>query len=323
MYISSSIRDLIVSILRNMSENKFLNIATMKLLKTLFVFLIAVLFGGCIDEDTSDCLPTENFSLKFNYINFGEYINRINIGIFDHNGKCIQVRQLEKSDLNNSQGITLSLDTGKYTAICWANSFDKTRIKGLTVGSLMSDGEISHTNYGTNTPINNNDSLYYGSLDFSVLPGKNITDTLYFKPAHIRLNVYIKGLEILSMKSYATNNPAIRINNLLPLYNFKRQSKGSPISYYPSISDYTSEIIHIKCDVLYFSLNDKITVDVLENTISNKVLWSVDLIKFTRDNGITINDNHQINIPLQITFLDGKITVSLAPWGSNPVDPDI
>lgn len=295
----------------------------MKLLKTLFVFAIAVLLGGCIDEDMSNCPPKENFFLKFNYINFGDDINRIDIGIFDRNGRCIQVRQLEKSDLNNSQGIELSLDTGQYTAVCWANSFDKTQIKGLTVGALFSDGEVSHTNYGTNTPVNNNDSLYYGLLDFSILPENNLSDTLYFKPAHIRLNVYLKGLEIVSKKSYAANDPAIRINNLLPLYDFKRQAKGAPISYYPSIKGYNADLIHVQCDVLYFSLNDKITVEVLENTISNKVLWTVDLIKFTRDNGISIDDNHQINIPLQITFIDGNVAVSLAPWGDNPVDPDI
>ena len=295
----------------------------MKLLKA-FPILILLVLSGCIGDNLDDCPPVDNVILYFEYPNFPEKIHRVNVGIFDKNGFHILDQQVEKTDLDILQGIQLTLRNGEYTAICWSNGFDDTRIKGMAPDSYMNDGELFHPNHGTTSKIPTLDSIHFGRLNFFIKSKDKVSHTVNLKPAHIKIHVFVEGLPILATNPVPADFPAIRINNLNPVSNFEMNTYGTPVSFHPIVTvDNTEKMAIAKTNTFRFEDDNPITVDVLERSNSSNILHTVNLKKFMEDNAITVIDGEELTIPILITFGNGTVTVQLMDWRGVPVDPEI
>ncbi|MDU1891387.1 MAG: FimB/Mfa2 family fimbrial subunit [Dysgonomonas sp.] len=293
----------------------------MKLLKALSIIILLAL-SGCIGDNMDDCPPVNNVILYFEYPNFPERINRVNVGIFNKNGLHVMDHQVEKTDLDILQGIQLTLNNGEYTAVCWGNAFDDTRITCFNPNSSMHDGELSHPNYGTSVRIPTHDSITFGRLNFFIKSKDKVSHTVNMKPAHIKIHVYVKGLAILNTNPAPADYPAIRINNLDPAYDFEMINCGTSSSYHPEVEvDNTLKLAIAKCNTLRFEDDNPITVDVLTNSASNNILHTVNLKKFMEDNNINVVDGEELTIPILITFGNGTVTVTLLSWEGIGVTP--
>lgn len=298
----------------------------MKLLKNicLLVLSTSLLFSGCIGDDRSGCPPDNNLALVFSYLNFPQHINHVTVGIYDTNGLLVSSVQAEKSRLDIFQGMQLSLPTGSYTAVCWGNAFDNTQIKGLTTGESISRHEVAHPGYFTPAPIPTNDSLYYGITNFTIREYTTLNETVTFTPAYIRLVIQVNGLASTAVGMPAADYPYVKVDNLVPAYDFMMVTHGDPVTYYPAVLvDVAQRRAEAVCDVLRFSENNPITIEVVENSTTNAILHTLNLQSFIAANNISIEDGREMLIPIKITFDAGmNVTVGIIEsWGGIPVDP--
>lgn len=296
----------------------------MKLLKARYILILLIFLSGCIGDNMDDCPPLNNVILRFNYPNFPDHINRVNVGVFDKSGIHVLNQQIDKEELNAFQGTIMTLNTGEYTAVCWGNAFDDTRITCFESNSSMHDGEISHPNLGTSLDIPTHDSLYYGKINFEIKSRKQVEHVVDFKPAHIKIHVYVKGLSSLSTNIKPADYPVIKINNVDPSCNFDLQTTGTSTCYYPSVTiDNKEKMAVAYCNTLRFETENPITIDVVDNAIGNKILCTVSLRKFMADNAIVVEDGEELTIPILILFKNGDVTIQLLNWEEIPVEPGI
>ncbi|MBF0647874.1 FimB/Mfa2 family fimbrial subunit [Dysgonomonas sp. GY75] len=295
----------------------------MKQLKTLILLVASVFFTGCIGEDLSDCLPDQNLTLAFTSLNFSDKISRVTVAIYDQNGKLAETVQVEKADLDAFQGVRLYLPAGDYTAVCWANAFDNTQINGLSMGAGLNEQEVAHPGYFNSARIPTNDALYYGIHTFTVKQDAASSETVAFTPAYIRFVIQIKGLASTAKSEPSSGYPYIRVNNLVPAYDYNMVTHGSPTTYYPPLTvDTGNKLAQALCNVLRFGAVNPVTIDVLDNSTDNTVLHTVNLQQFIEDNNIVIADGKEVTIPVLISFEGNTVIVTpIDNWGNIPVSP--
>lgn len=296
----------------------------MKLFKTILITLLsAFLLVSCIGDDYSICV--RSYTLRFDYPAFPDYIHKVNVGIFDADGMFVTSQEVDKQALSSFQGAKFNLTGGNYTAVCWGNAFDHTQIDGLADATHISAGMLAHPHHYTSQPIPANDSLYYGKLSFAIPEIKHeLEDTVRFVPAHITLQIQVKGLSNTATGTPPADYPFVRINNLLPTYDFDMQTLGNPVCYYPTIAvEPADKLATSWVDVLRFDNDTPATIDVVENAHTKKILYTLNLRDFMLANSIDIVHGQKVTIPIFISFFDGNVTVTLSGWGGTPIDPEL
>lgn len=298
----------------------------MKLFRSTIVILTTVLFfAGCISEDRSECVDCNGIVFNFDYLNFPQKITSVNIGFFDSQGVLVESRLVEKGGLNEFQGVKTGLEPGNYTAICWGNAFNKTRINGFGIDAKLENGTVTHPNMGTSLPITGNDSLFYGKLEFVIPDSREFTGNINFNTAYIRIKTCVQGLYSTSEGQPSANYPIIRINNLKPVYDFDRKTHGEPVSYFPQIVVNPSERKAMaQCDVFRFDQANDVTIDILDNAYNNTVLFTVNIETFLKENNITITDVNEVEIPILVTIDENgvDVTISVSKWEENIIIPE-
>lgn len=295
----------------------------MKLFKTILISLVSVGLAGCIGDDYSNCL--QNYTLCFDYPDFPDHIHKMNVGIFDSDGVFVAAREVDNPSLSGFRGVHFRLTGGNYVAVCWGNAFDHTRIDGFTHEAHLDAVRVFHPGLHTSQPVPSNDSLYYGKLNFTI-PEKYAVreDTVALVPAHITLQIEVKGLSNTATGTPVAEYPFLRVNNLLAVYDSGMQTLGDPVSYYPPVRvDTSDKRATACCDVLRFGNDTPATIDVVENALTNEILYTVDLRDFMLANGIVIVSGQEVTIPILITFFDGNVTVTLQGWGGTPIKPEV
>lgn len=290
----------------------------MNLSKFVPLLFLLCMFTACIREDMSKCRECEGIVLNFEYSNFPDKINKVNIGIFDNEGCLVESRQIDKELLLDFQGVKLGLDAGSYTAICWANAFHNTQIKGFVPNSKLEDIEVSNPKCGTSATVHTNDSLFYGKHTFTIPADRKYTGTVKFIPAHIRFKICIKGLDVKN------DMPYIRISKLMPAYDFEMRTCGEYTDYLPLMkSDNTNNQWYTRSDVLRFDYENSISVDLI-NSLENNILATVDICSFVKEYNISLDKNKEVIIPILITFENGDISITprIAIWDENIVTPE-
>lgn len=296
----------------------------MNLLKTLCLFVLsaALFLSGCVGEDMSDCPPDNNLTLLFQYPNFPDRISRVNVAIYDEDDMLVETRQVEKSELDILQGIRLNLPTGNYKAVCWGNAFNDTQIEGFIAGDKLDLHEVAHPGYFTPARIPTNDALYYGIHTFTIIKNTETTETVDFTPAHISLVIQIEGLQSLTEGAPAADLPYIKVNNLVPAYDYKMVTHGDLTTYYPTMTLISGKDLgESQLDVLRFGEKNPITIDVIENNSTNTILHTVNLEDFIAANNIKIEDGKEIIIPILISFFGEVYVTLIEDWEEQPVNP--
>lgn len=289
----------------------------MKVLKIPLFLLLLLLLAGCIGEDTDDC-PETRYRLYFSYPAFSERISCVNVGVFDSCGVCVESFCVEKEALASFQGADLSLPAGNYTAVCWGNALDNTELYGLSVGCSPDEVEVCHPNLGTGRPIQTNDPLYYGKQPLTIDYSSALTDTIYFRPAHIGLEVYVRGLSADQLTEPFTH-PLVAIDNTRAAFGADMQCLGKFTDYYPSVAcDGTHNSAYASLNVLRFTTSDDLRL-VLNDTRTGAKRYSLSLSSFILRNGIEIREDNEVLIPIYIDIINKAIQITVKPWTDIPV----
>lgn len=275
------------------------------------LLMIAALFTSCFDEDTDDC-PADSYPLYFSYKGdidtdiFQSKIESVNLYIYNLDNTLVKSMLVAKSDLALFQGAYLNLPVGKYNIVCWGNI---TALSSVKQENNSQSAELAHPNYYTATNIESNDSLYYGNYTIDILPKSEKKDTVHFIGSHIKFKINI----------YRTNNTTnyiVRVNNLLPTYNFAMQSLQNPISYYPTTTDnstYRFNILRIKDD-------NAVTIDIVD-PLSNNIIYTLSLKDYMIQYGISVENKNEASIT--VNFSATNIGIIVLPWNGENLYPEM
>jgi hypothetical protein bacD2_03232 len=286
-------------------------------------------FTGCIAEDTDDCILGYEIELHFRDLDvtrgsdyFLDHVGSVQVGVWDQAGTFLFSRSVNKNSLQQFQGIRLDLFEGDYTAVCWGNATGANSYidysKGLDTGSDV----LYHPNYPTGKPIPTNDSLYYGRLDFTV-QGLAASHTVYFKPAHVKLRIEVRGLQHIDPPLANINDLSIRVTDLCPAYTNTMAACGTISTYYPRVKvDAVFSEATAYCDILRFDGDtNPITIQVAANSLSAP-LHTESLADFMTTHGLTIADGHELAVNMIVSFSQGGgVKVTISPWVGQPTIP--
>lgn len=294
---------------------------------SILFFLFLLLLSGCVGDSMKDCPVIEaddNTTLFFKYDGFLQHIEKVDMGIFDSEGRFVLGKTVDKQMLGKAQAISMHLVPGTYTVVCWGNALENTTIEGFTEGYSFGQGKIFHPNYPLGQAIPKNDSLYYGRQEFTKEKNIDKSETVLFEPAHVKMKIAVIGLSNMEPGTLSADYPVIRINNLEAISDFEKNISGGPVSYYPDINvDTRNKIGVVYCNVLRFIDDNSITIDVVRSTKDSELLYRIRLKEFMQANNIHIVDGQEAQISMKITFTGGNIAVSLGGWGNNPVTPGL
>lgn len=297
------------------------------------VFILLLLFvfflSGCIREDMSNCNYTR---LMFTYNGdssadiFGSKINNVDLFLFDEGGYFYSAYQINRSQLKNLQGINLSLPPGRYQVVCWGNATDNTWLEYPLQGSRIEDARIFNAVYVAGNTPTTNDSIYYAPGDgmtnpfFLTVPEKGQTSqTIEFKSANIKVDVYVKGFKDLSDGS---QNPRIELTELYPGYDFSSLPAGNRTTYRQNGATSGTDMSYARFVTYRFDNATPTMVKIVQQS-DNNTTYEFRLHDFLENNMINTNSKQELTITILIEFKDSEVTITVPNWNENPVKPGI
>jgi hypothetical protein len=263
--------------------------------------------------------------LEIEYPDFSSRIQGVRVGIFDSSGNFV----MEKT-VRGEHSVPLYLDAGSYTAVCWGNALDNTRIDGFSEGQTIDRVRVYHPaytgslSYAAPDVITTNDSLYYGRISFVKIQNRDLRETVNFKPAHVRLVITLAGLSNTQTGTLPQDYPIVRVNNLKAVYDQNMNTLGDNTTYFPQVEvDVSKQTATARCDVLRFTDDNPIVIEAIKSAGDNTLLCRVGLKEFMKENSISIIDGREVLIPLKITFSGGNVSVTLEGWEGADTGPNL
>lgn len=295
----------------------------MKLIRIYSLLLITILLvSSCIRDNLDDC--GMDVELYFEYPDFPERIHKVNVGIMNENGRLLRVKEVGKGSLLEFQGIKTRLNPGRYIAVCWGNTFEETRIRGLSYDASCYKMCLDHPNCKTEKPICTNDSLFYGKHSFTIPKYEKYgvyKDTILYQPAHITFEFYVFGLESTALGNPSSGYPYISINNLKAEYNYEMKIQGDSLTYLPSM--YVSsknKLAYTKTHVLRFTNDNPIEIVVSEAVPTHQdIPYTLNLKEFLKDH-LVIEEKEEYIIRIGFYFGPTGTQVRLLGWIGVDVD---
>ncbi|MFV0418894.1 MAG: FimB/Mfa2 family fimbrial subunit [Dysgonomonas sp.] len=311
----------------------------MKLFHVVILLFVALLSNGCINEDTEDCLPeeTDNFILRFHYETntqkelFISRIQNVDVFVFKEDGQFVTFRNVDHASLSSFAGITLELEPDNYRIVCWGNITDMTFTSPLDTRSLFGNAFLSNIAIRNSTTAFNGDSLYYAldnisSQDLKITTyAENVIErTINFYNAHIKVEVYVKGLIDKNLQGELLP-PIIEMTNVPGGYNFNMQTTTGLVSYLNTSSYQTISGEEVAGLVFYTPrFADSNTIEIRIKKASNStILTRINLTDFMRENNITVEDIPEAVVPVLVEYKEASVEISVPQWAQTPVDPEL
>ena len=168
---------------------------------TNIVFCLTLLAGAatsCIREDLDDCLSTNTLLLSYKGDGtteiFPDKICRVEMFVFDAENRCVNSSILPEEQVKDRTATLPPLAAGDYRIVCLGNTHH-TKVDGIATGDfgrmLFAAGD-----YFDEKQVAGNDSLYYATTSYTVLPYSgdeeaNQTKTIEFASSHYDLSVEV------------------------------------------------------------------------------------------------------------------------------------
>lgn len=314
----------------------------MRLFAVSLLLFSVILLNSCIDEDMDSCPSQTQNNLILNFVHtddqgndlFMDHIHRVDLFIFD-NRQCFVTKQtVDQASLSAFAGVKLNLLPGTYRIICWGNAADKTLFGGLNTGDLFSKAFLSNATLSGTTTGTNGDELYYGSTLVSDTPGRTLrvtvpptgtqTDSVIFRSAHIKIEVYVKGFED-KLSTGDRLPPRIELTHIPDKFNFNMQPFGSDISYsniavYRTIKNEQMAVM----DFYPLLFDGQTLMNVLiKRQSDDSTITTVSLKDFIQKNNINLTGSTEIVIPILVEYKSASVSISLPGWVQNPIGPDL
>lgn len=308
--------------------------------KRLLVFIpfLAMLFGGCVKEGSSDCPPEYNLEFLFEYttepdIAFTELIKSVDLLLFDADSYFLLHKRSDTNSLDVFQGMRFSLNPGTYYAVAWANKSDHSSFSDYAavtklfaqcyyqIAEQASDGgdPVFYAPY-KKVSAGTGLELY----EIHVLSDRTTVKQLDFVRAYRTINVWINGYGQSGLGEDI--QPTINVRNLWSMYDFYLKPLNSPDwpnsrrNYRQQTHDAVISGNHYSAATFYSALGevDNETDIEIHRTSDDQLSYTLDLKQFVEDNNITNTER----IDILITFLNNQnISITVPQWTERPVQP--
>ena len=206
---------------------------------TNIVFCLTLLAGAatsCIREDLDDCLSTNTLLLSYKGDGtteiFPDKICRVEMFVFDAENRCVNSSILPEEQVKDRTATLPPLAAGDYRIVCLGNTHH-TKVDGIATGDfgrmLFAAGD-----YFDEKQVAGNDSLYYATTSYTVLPYSgdeeaNQTKTIEFASSHYDLSVEVAGVPAPGTR--AGSLPVLEICGVSPCTDFENRACGEATDY--------------------------------------------------------------------------------------------
>lgn len=290
-----------------------------------WIFLVfCVGLSGCIREKRDACPPKDNILLAFKLDGFKEKIHKMDVAIYDSNGRFMEYIQLNKEQLNKRQGLILGLCRGRYSIAYWANAYTNTAINGYLPGSDTSTVSFYHPNILNGERIATQDSLYYTYSEIQANDEQQTVE-VNLKPAFLPVRIYIDRLKVDDTGAM-DKNPVIKVRNIHAVYDFKMRSIGDYITYEPPVTSVNEALSRTMTafNVNLFGENDPVKIQIWSRANPSVLHYEFDLWDYIRENNIDLETLKPGYLPIYIAFMTTGITVTIEPWeNGGGLNPDL
>ncbi len=299
------------------------------------VFCLALLAGtaaSCVREDLDECVSTNLLLLSYKGDGtteiFPDKICRVEMFVFDAENRCVNSSVLPKDQVANRTATLPPLAAGDYRIVCLGNTHT-TKVEGLASGDydqmLFAAGDWFDRN-----PVSGNDSLYYATTSFTVLPygseDADRTQTIEFSSSHYDLLVEIAGIpdpaevaEIPASAVRASSLPVLEVCGVLPCTDFENRACGETTDYLLE-TEYEAGLLSARTNIMRHKNHE--LVDVRLRSAAGDLLAEVNLAKFLANHPVIDCSKHEVLIPIHIEFKSGEISIGLPEWYIEHVDPE-
>lgn len=298
----------------------------MKLTKLIFCLtLLAGASTSCIREDLDACLNTNKLLLSYKGDGtteiFSDKICRVEMFVFDAENRCVNSSILPKEQVASQTATLPPLAAGDYRIICLGNTHD-TRVEGTETGDydrmLFAAGD-----YFDEKQVAGNDSLYYATTSYTVLPysahkGEDQTKIIEFASSHYDLLVEVAGVPATGNR--AGSMPVLEVCGVSPCTDFENRACGEATDYLLE-TEYEAGVLTARTNIMRHKNHENVNV-CLRSAPGEEPLAEVNLAKFLADNPVIDCSKHEVLIPIRIEFKSGNITVSVPEWYIEVVRPD-
>jgi hypothetical protein len=309
----------------------------MKLFAISLLLFSVCLFGGCINEDTDSCaeIVKNNLTLIFEHTDskgadiFHDNIHKVDVFVFGTNGSFVKRQSVDEKALSTFAGTELSLKAGTYRLICLGNIYAKTSLSGFDKDSLFSKAFINFGILNEHNITKGADPLYYApklsaqSFKVTVPEQGTQTATIPFRSIHIKIEVYVKGLEDYSFIGESLP-PLIELNNIQSGFDFSLQPSKTLISY-QNISEYkTIEGQQMATLDFYTPLFGASTSAqlLIKKQSDNTTLTTINLKDFIKEHNINITGFTEAVIPILVEYHSSTaVSIDIPAWKEIPVTP--
>ena len=287
-----------------------------------------LLAGGatsCIREDLDACLNTNKLLLSYKGDGvteiFSDKICRVEMFVFDAENRCVNSSILPKEQVA-SRTVTLPpLAAGDYRIICLGNTHD-TRVEGIETGDY---GRMFFAagDYFDKKQVAGNDSLYYATASYAVLPysahkGEDQTKTIEFASSHYDLLVEVAGVSPVGNRAGLL--PVLEVCGVSPCSDFENRACGEATDYLLE-TEYEAGLLTARTNIMRHKDHENVDV-CLRPAPGDEPLATVNLASFIADNPVIDCSKHEVLIPIRIEFKSGEITVSVPEWYVEQVKPE-
>lgn len=215
------------------------------------------------------------------------------------------------------------LAAGDYRIVCLGNTHH-TKVDGIATGDfgrmLFAAGD-----YFDEKQVAGNDSLYYATTSYTVLPYSgdeeaNQTKTIEFASSHYDLSVEVAGVPAPGTR--AGSLPVLEICGVSPCTDFENRACGEATDYLLE-TEYEAgkALLTARTNIMRHKNHENVNIR-LSAAPNGEPLAEVNLARFLADNPIIDCSKHEVLIPIRIEFKSGEITVSVPEWYIEQVKPE-
>jgi hypothetical protein len=332
-----------------MSRVRFAPKGVFFLLLPLFL-LIAV--SGCIMDDLSMCPSPDNLTVTFRVeagvtgeMEVARRLNSVDVILFDGDGRFVEHRRVERTDLAIFPGARFTVVPGEYRVLAWANSASGSRLSTLVPGeSLIDKGYMEMTGAG--------DTLYYAPAKTNAYRGGaalraeeateddpyalyrvnvpkgggEVVKELLFTRAYRSISIYLKGLEHLQGGMEALGQIQAEAHNLSTRYDLLFNTlteKRNEIRSFSGTLTPDGTLPAVRFYSAYGPIGEDITFSIMHLPEE-----AASVLIFLRD---YLSDNPPASlddIDILVEFFrtgEGNVQVSitLPDWSSHPIQPEM
>lgn len=287
--------------------------------------LLAGLFStSCLKEDYSDCYRTYKLILSYKGDGtteiFPDKINRVEMYVFDEAKVCVSSSVLPDQDVAARSTMLPHLKPGNYRIVCVGNTHE-TGLENLDSRDYSSI-LFSADEYLAGQTVSGNDSLYYASVNYSVIDFdptvSEETVVAEFASSHYDILV-----EIINSPDWA-GTPKVELIGVSPYTDFENVAKGQPTDYIMETVNHGNGYITAVNNIMRHSNHDEVYLKVTgENGRTMALINFAEHIE--KYNDYIDPTLHECLIPFRIEWdptVSTEVVIGLPTWIVENVIPD-